>query len=371
MLFDLAVKLFRNIGDVRAKQLLEHFGTMENLFTNINKIKSKEHPSFESILKHLKDETVRNNHLNKAKEEVNFIEQHKIEFINYLDQKYPPLLRECIDGPFNLFFKGNADLTNPRTIAIVGARKATSYGKSFTEQLVQALKPYQPLIVSGLAYGIDLAAHEACIKNGIATVAVLGHSLDQIYPAEHRNTAKEILKNGGLLTDYWSKTNPFPENFPKRNRIVAGMSQATIIVEAAIKGGALVTANLTSSYNRELYAVPGKSSDPYSKGCNHLIKTQKAILLDDPEELAMELGWTPYNLEKKFTQNRLLEGINEPLQKSILLQLSEHQELDIEMLCNALDSSPHEILPDLLTLEMIDKIKSVPGNYYRLGVSAV
>ena len=362
----LALQTLPGIGDVRTKMLIEHFNSAENLFRNIKDLQTENLPGLQSLMKQLKDSTVQSLLLSKAEKELEFCEKHKIDAIPFTDPRYPELLRTCPDGPSLLFSKGEINWDNQRFLAVVGTRKATAYGKAFCEHLVSTLKPYRPIIVSGLAHGVDCAIHKACIDQGVSTIAVLGHGLDRIYPAAHRGMAAKILQNGGLISDFWSGTATRPENFPKRNRIVAGMCEATIIVEAAIKGGAMVTAQLAQSYQREIYAVPGKINDPYSTGCNHLIKTQKANLLDLPEELPMELGWEPFNLEKKFKQSSLLQGVEAEKQRKILRLLDEKKRLHLDSLCDHLQLSGSDMLTELLQLELLDKIKSEPGDYYML-----
>ena len=213
--------------------------------------------------------------------------------------------------------------------------------------------------------GIDASAHKSALKFNTPTIGVLGHGLDTIYPSDHRALAIEVINNGALITEYFSGVPSLPANFPKRNRIVAGMVDAVIIVEAAIKGGALVTAKIAETYQKDIYAVPGRVNDQYSKGCNHLIKTQKAILLDQPEELAMELGWEQYDLIKKFDENKLLEGLNP--EECTIVKLLKTENLNHDELIKASKMNSSELSNTLLMLEMKDKIKPLPGNTIQLN----
>ncbi|MGZ3846943.1 MAG: DNA-processing protein DprA, partial [Flavisolibacter sp.] len=282
LLNQLALTLVPNVGDVQAKVLVNHFGDATSIFkarkSALEKIDGIRGPAATSI-KEFKD-------FHLAEEELKFIEKYKIKTLFLNDPAYPKRLLNCYDSPTLLFYKGSADLNVSKVLAIVGTRSNTEYGKQFTEQLVQDLSAEDILIVSGLAHGIDAIAHRAALKNNLPTVGVVGHGLDKIYPYENTNLAKEMIKQGGgLLTEFFSGSKPDKHNFPLRNRIVAGISDATIVVETDIKGGSMITAKLADAYNRDVFAVPGRSSDKASSGCNHLIKYNKAILLTDAEEL--------------------------------------------------------------------------------------
>ena len=253
--------------------------------------KKKELEKIEGIGKYLINSILSTDALTRAEQELKWIEQEGINHLFYADIKYPIRLKQCEDAPLNLFYKGNIDWENDKFISIVGTRKATNFGKSFTDKLVKDLAVYNPVIVSGLAHGIDGAAHKAALKYGLKTIAVFAHGLDRVYPAAHANLAQTITTNGCLLSDYLSGTTPLPQNFASRNRIVAGLSDATIVVESAAKGGSLITADIANSYNREVFAVPGNPSEKNAKGCNYLIKSQQAILLESATDIIKGLNW--------------------------------------------------------------------------------
>lgn len=354
----------KGIGPARAKALTTYFGSATAIL-DLKEHDLKGNPALSSSVTQalLAD---KKQAIAVAQKEIEFLQNKNIATIYFDDDNYPQHLTDCIDSPYLVFKKGNGSTIPKKSVAIVGARRATSYGKDFTDVLVRNLAEHNCTIVSGLAYGIDAAAHKAALKYGTPTLGILGNGLDSIYPASHRNLAIEMMTKGALLTEYLSGTPSLPANFPKRNRIVAGMVDAVIIVEAAIKGGALVTAKLAESYQKDLYAVPGKVGDEFSKGCNHLIKNQKAILLDQPEELAMELGWERFDLKKKFKNNLLFEGLNGK-EITILKQLQIHSSLHLQEIQNNTNINSQQLSGLLLNLELLNKIKSMPGNQYQLA----
>ncbi|WP_370526653.1 DNA-processing protein DprA [Pedobacter sp. HDW13] len=217
----------------------------------------------------------------------------------FSEANYPKRLKNCFDAPILLYFKGNANLNQQRIISIVGTRNATDYGRNLCRQLCEVLAPYNVLVVSGLAYGIDVAVHKECIANQTTTVGVLGHGLDRLYPQVHKAVSQKMVLNGGLLSEFPILTNPDRQNFPQRNRIIAGIADVTVVIEASIKGGALITAEIANSYNKDVYAFPGRTNDVYSEGCNFLIKTNRAGLINHPKDLMYYLGWGNEVPEKK------------------------------------------------------------------------
>jgi len=306
--------------------------------------------------------------LSLAEEELNYITKNEIEVLYFLDDEYPRRLRHCEDGPVVLYSKGSANLNKQQVIAIVGTRNATQYGKDFCQQFMQELKPFNPLVISGLAYGIDTVSHQQALQNGLPTVGVLGHGLDRIYPATNRKLAGRMLENGGLITEFVSGTNPDAVNFPKRNRIVAGISDAVVVVEAAKQGGALITAKIANSYNREVFAVPGRLSDPYSEGCNHLIATNQAALLHSVNDLKYLLGWEAGDQKDQVpVQHSLpLDDFNSEEQKIIRIMQSKEGKIGLEDLCFKANSSASKVLPLLMNLELKGVVRSLPGRVYAL-----
>lgn len=274
----------------------------------------------------------------------------------------------CYDSPTLLFYKGEADLNVSKVVAIIGTRNHTEYGKQQTEKLVKELASQNILVVSGMAFGIDAIAHKTSFKNELATVGVLGHGLDQIYPPEHSNLAKDMLKHGGgLLTEFRSKTKPDKHNFPTRNRIVAGMSDATVVIETGEKGGSMITAELANGYNKDVFALPGRVTDNKSAGCNFLIRNNKAMLLTDAEELIEVMGW-----EEKIQKSKVKS------QKEIFIELSKDEKIVVDILKEKesvhIDElniksglSNSSIAVAILNLELQGVVGSLPGKLYKLN----
>jgi len=306
--------------------------------------------------------------LQRAEEELKFIEQYKIKPLFFTDENYPKRLKHCSDSPIMLYFKGNANLNCEKIIAVVGSRKPSEYGKQVTEEFVKELKDSGILIVSGLAYGVDVLSHKMALDIGLNTVGVLGHGLDRIYPHAHERVAKKMLDQGGLLTDFISKTNPDAVNFPKRNRIVAGMCDALVIIESKHKGGSLITATIANSYNKDVFAFPGRAGDVLAEGCNGLIKQNKAGLIENAADLLHALQWEN-NTKKnnKQTQVPLMLNITED-EKTIIDTFSLKKELHIDEICYACGLTISKVSVILLQLEFNGIIKSKPGKMYLCNV---
>lgn len=308
-----------------------------------------------------------NQALEKAENELHFIEKNGVDVIFYTDARYPKRLKNCTDAPVLLYSKGNADFNKQRVVSIVGTRNATEYGKDLCRQLIEDLKQYDVLVLSGLALGIDVAVHKECLKNNVPTVGVVGHGLDRLYPAANRATADKMLENGGLLSEYPSETKPDRENFPQRNRIVAGMADATVVIEAGIKGGALITAEIANSYNRDVFAFPGRVDDTYSEGCNFLIRHNKAGLLTCAADLAYSMGW------EISEQNKPVEQFALPFDLSadelvIFNVIQQHKTpVAIDDLSLKIEMPTSQIAMSLLNMEMQGYIRSLPGKMYKIG----
>lgn len=358
----IALTLINGVGTLIAKKLLYHFGNEEEVF----KASQKELLQVEGIGKKTAEAIVGTNALAQAEQELAFIEKHQIEVLFHDNENYPKRLKNCYDSPLLLYYKGNADLNQSRIISIVGTRNATAYGKMLCKQLAEILKPYDVLIASGLAHGIDAAAHKESVLAEIPTVGVLGHGLDRIYPAVHRELAAKMLKNGGLLTEFLPGTKPDRENFPKRNRIIAGMADATIVVEASIKGGALITAEIANSYNRDVYAFPGRVTDEFSEGCNFLIKTNRAGLINNPQDLIYYLGWD----EDKPKQKHVVQ-VQLPLDltkdERVVAEMLRETSLAVDELAIRTNIAQSKLAIILLTLEMKGVIVALPGKLYKLS----
>ncbi len=297
----LALQKAKGVGDIIAKKLIAHCGSAQNVLAEKKGILEKINGIGSMTIRFLYDTKNRI----AAEKELSYIQKNNIEVSYFQDDTYPSRLKHCIDGPILLFQDGNISLQNPRVISIVGTRNMTLYGRDFVHQFIEELTPYNPIIVSGFAYGVDIAAHKSAIKNKLQTIGVLAHGLEQIYPKSHKKFVHQVNENGGFYTEFWHDEDPLRENFLKRNRIVAGMSEATIIIESAKKGGSLVTADIANSYSRDVFAVPGKVTDSLSEGCNNLIKTNKAGILTSAKDLVDALDWELDSKEPKAIQKQL------------------------------------------------------------------
>lgn len=361
--YQIGLSLIPKIGPVTAKKLIAYIGSIEGVFNETKKNLLK----IPGIGEILAENIVSANVLTQAEEEIEFIQKKNIRVFFYLDKEYPERLRNCDDAPLLLYTLGNANMNNQKMISIVGTRKATSEGVSFCNKLVKDLaeRGHDPVIISGLAYGIDAAAHEAALANNLKTFAVLGHGLDIIYPASHKSIAKKIIENGLLITDFTSRTNRDKNNFIKRNRIIAGLCDATIVVESGEGGGSLITADIANSYNRDVFAVPGRVSDQYSRGCNQLIKTNKATMITGVEDLEYFMGWEVQSAKKDAVQRDLFVELSDD-EKVIVTILKEENELPIDIICLKAAMPTSRISPLLLNLEFIGFVKAMPGKKYKL-----
>mgnify|MGYP001026487511 CR=1 FL=1 len=266
-----------------------------------------------------------------------------------------------------LYFKGDVDFNVAKVISIVGTRKATDYGKELCEKLVKGLSKYKDvLVISGLAYGIDYAAHRACLKYQVPTVGVLAHGLDRIYPPSHFNTAQRMMADGGVLTEFVSQSRPDKENFPQRNRIVAGMADATIIIETAQKGGSMITAQLAHAYSRDVFAFPGRVNDLYTKGCHYLIKHHIAGLIEDVDDLAWALSWNEEQNKEVSTQKQLFVELSEDERKLAKILREQAKTMYIDEICSKLKWTNSTVAATLLTLEFKGLVKAMPGQMYKL-----
>lgn len=360
-LHQLALSCIPGIGPVLARNLISYFGEAEEVF----KAKKKDLNHIPGIGIKSLDFLRTTEPLKRAEQELQFIEKFKINAFFLTDDAYPKRLRNCADSPIIVYFKGNADLNSAKVISIVGTRTATDYGKDICRTLLEDLKIHQPLIISGLAYGIDAAAHREAIKLEIPNVAVLAHGLDRIYPAQHRAMAEKILDCGGLITEFMSGTIPDRENFPKRNRIIAGLADLTIVVEANVKGGALITAELANSYNRDVFAYPGRISDEFSQGCNFLIKTNRANLMTKVADLEYLMGWSSNQVVHSKTQLSLPINLTED-EQIIAKILYEKSSLGIDELAFFSGFPQSKLIMIILGMEMRGTVISLPGKIYKM-----
>jgi DNA processing protein len=362
LLYAIAVSLIPGIGCITAKKLIAYVGSAEGVF-NEKKSALLKVPGIGEMLA---NEILNSNVLGRAEEEIAFIEKYNIKALCYHETNFPARLKQCPDAPIVLYIKGNALLDNQKVISIVGTRHATDYGKSFCEKIIEALaqRNYKPLIVSGLAYGVDIAAHKAALKNNLETVACLAHGLKSIYPPAHSRYAKEMVQQGALVTEFTSNVKADRAFFVRRNRIIAGLSDAVIVVESGEKGGALLTADLANSYNRDVFALPGRTDQVYSKGCNKLIKANKACLIEGIEDLEYVMGWEQKSSQKAI-QRELFVNLSDD-EKLLTDTLAQYGELPIDLLCAYSELPVHKASPLLLNLEFSGVLKCLPGKIFKL-----
>ncbi|MFD2551631.1 DNA-processing protein DprA [Bizionia sediminis] len=361
LLHILALQHAAFIGDIKAKKLIQHCGSVEAIF--------KENKSHLLLIEGIGTNTIKDlhnkNHFKAAEAEMHFILENNISCLYFQNPDYPKRLTQCIDSPILLFKVGQMDLTNPRVISIVGARKVTSAGMAFCNKLVEELAPFNPVIVSGFAFGTDITAQKAAIKHELQTIGCLAHGFNQIYPKTHKKYMVDVEKNGGFFTDFWSSA-PFERtNFLKRNRVIAGLSQATIVIESAEKGGSLVTADIANSYNRDVFAVPGRTTDSQSVGCNNLIKFQKAHLLSNPLDIPYMLNWELEPKQKPSVQKQLFVTL-EPDEQVVFdyLQTKTREELDkIAIDCQL---PTYKVASLLLNMELKGIIRPLPGKLFEI-----
>ena len=354
----LALQKVEGVGDIVAKKLLSHCGNAESVF----KTKSSQLSSIDGIgsvlLSKLKNKTI----FERAEAESKFIKNNEINIAFFQDDNYPSRLKHCIDGPLLLFSSGNIDFSSRKIISVVGTRQITSSGTEFCKKLISDLAPLNPIIVSGFAYGVDIVAHQAAIENNLQTIGVVAHGLDQIYPSVHKKYVAKMDRNGGFMTEFWSGTSPEKENFVKRNRIVAGMSEATIVIESADKGGSLITANLANDYNRDVFAVPGRTSDKLSQGCNNLIKTQKANLLTSAADIVYILNWD-IEEKSKTIQKQLFVTLENDEQKIYDYLMKSGKEI-LDIIALECDFPIYKISGMLLNMELKGVIRPLPGKLF-------
>ncbi|MCK7589569.1 DNA-processing protein DprA [Subsaxibacter sp. CAU 1640] len=357
----LALQNVAKIGDITAKKLIGHCGSAEAIFKEKRKNLTRIDGIGDLTIKDLFEVS----HFKAAEKELKFIKENDIECLYFMDAKYPDKLKHCIDGPILLFQAGNVDLYKKRIISIVGTRKITTYGIAFCEQLVEQLAVFNPVIVSGFAYGADITAQKAAIKHNLQTVGCLAHGLNQIYPATHKKYMVDVEKNGGFLTEFWSSSNPDRENFLKRNRVIAGLSEATIVIESAERGGSLVTADIARSYDRDVFAVPGRINDLQSIGCNNLIKYQKAHLLSNPMDVPYVLNWELEEKKKPAIQKQLFVELDEQ-EKVIYNYLKNKEKESLDIIAIECQIPIFKVAGILLNMELKGVMRPLPGKMFEL-----
>lgn len=362
--YTLALLQVEGIGDVLAKKLIHHCGNAENVFATKKTQLQKIEGIGAAAVKNIHDKAV----FAKAEAELQFLSQEQITSLYFQDDAYPFRLKHCYDSPVLLFQSGTVALQNRKIISIVGTRQMTTYGAEVTKKLIEDLVPLEPIIVSGFAYGVDIYAHQMAMDCGLQTIGVLAHGLNQIYPKTHKKYVGNMEQNGGFITEFWSSSQPDKENFIKRNRIVAGMSEATIVIESAEKGGSLVTANLANDYNRDVFAVPGRITDKYSQGCNQLIKTQRANLLTSAADLIYLLNWelpTASKEKQKAIQKQLFVSLTTE-EQTIYDALQKTGKEAIDILALTCNLPIYKLSSLLLNMELKGVIRPLPGKMFEV-----
>jgi DNA processing protein len=354
----LAMLFLQGIGPARARLLLSKTPCLQALFEWSLRDLEKATGLTEKVLVGIKREEA----LEEAKSHIDFIKKKELRTLFISDADYPRRLKQCADAPLMLFVKGAVDFNSGHWLSIVGTRQASRYGKEVVEKLLASLKGLDITVVSGLALGIDVHAHQECLKNGIKTVGVLGHGLDRIYPSQHREIAQEMTVSGALLTEFPHNTNPDRQNFPRRNRIVAGMCDATIVIESRVKGGSLITADLANDYARDVFAVPGPIYQENSKGCNRLIADAKAHLYHSPEQFLKMMDWV-MSSKKEPAQRKLWTNLGENEQK-VLTFLSTEGDQHMDALSYKCELPISETSVLLFHLEMNGLVRALPGKRY-------
>lgn len=351
-LYDIALSLLFRNRLRRSLALIEHYGSAEQAWRHLDE------PDMQACL-------------DRAQQELEWIHAHGIRIWTLTDEDYPYRLRQCPDRPLVLYSKGNVHPSDGHIVSIVGTRRPTERGRELTDALVRDLHAAlgDVTIVSGGAYGIDITAHRAAIHYGAPTIIVPAHGLDRIYPAQHRKDAIEALQQGGLLTEHVSGTEPLAPYFVQRNRIVAGLADAVVVVESKDRGGSLITARMAVDYNRELFAFPGRALDETSRGCNNLIRSQAAHLITSADDLIEAMQWTKQNPNPQPVQTTMV-GLYDnltPAQQTLLSKLQESEEgIHINLLVMETERNYSDVASDLMMLELEGLVRSLPGGIYRL-----
>ena len=362
LLYQVALTMIPNIGDVHAKALVNQYGDARSIFS----AKKKDLENMEGIGSVRANSIKSFNNFQRGESEIKFIEKYKITPLFLTDTNYPQRLLHCYDSPALLYYRGNANLNHSKIISIVGTRNYSEYGKATCEKLLEELQEENIVVISGLAFGIDTIAHKAALKNNLPTVGVLAHGLDRIYPIQNKTLAKQLVTKGGLLTEFRSETNPDKQNFPKRNRIVAGICDAVLVIESGKKGGSLITAELGNSYNKDVFAIPGRTTDNKSEGCNYLIKTNKASLITCAADLKEMMNWNEQKKIQPKKQRELFIELTEN-EKIIYALLQSQESIQIDQLYFKSGLNSSMVAEALLSLEMQGILLSLPGKVFKLA----
>lgn len=356
----LALQKASKIGDITAKKLIHHCGSVEALFSE----KKSRLQRIDGIGSFMLADLFNKQNLKDAELELKFIKEHNIKWHYFLDDSYPERLKHCIDGPILLFQTGNINIKAQPIISIVGTRNITRQGIQFCRTIIEFLSPFNPIVVSGFAYGTDITAQKEAIAHNLQTIGCLAHGLNQIYPQIHSQYVDQVKSHGGFYSDFWSTDDFERQNFLKRNRIIAGLSEATVIIESAEKGGSLVTADLANSYNREVFAVPGRVNDPQSVGCNNLIKFQRAHLLSNPADIPYILNWH-LESDKKPIQKSLFVELDKE-EKLVFKVLKEYDQPQLDLIAIQTEIPTYKVVSILLNMELKGVVRPLPGKLFEL-----
>ncbi|MBN1984670.1 MAG: DNA-processing protein DprA [Prolixibacteraceae bacterium] len=362
LIYQIALSMIPGVGGVLARNLVAYAGSVENIFRESENTLKKIPGIGEVNARRIKNKEV----FKRAEKELEFIQNKNIGVIFYTDKNYPRRLKNCADAPVLIYTQGNMNLDMERVVSVVGTRNATDYGKQVCDELIRQFseRNYSVLIVSGLAYGIDIHAHKSALKYGLPTVGVVAHGLDKLYPSLHKEIALKMLENGGILTDFPSETKIDPPNFLRRNRIIAGLADATLVIESAEKGGALVTADIAFSYNRDVFAFPGRAGDMYSQGCNKLIRNNGASLITGIDDLEFFMGWEAENKGKALQPSLFVDLTAE--EEKVVNLLKENGTLFIDQISAEMGLPVSRTSAMLLNLEFKNVLVALPGKMYKL-----
>jgi DNA processing protein len=362
--YKIGVGLIKGIGPVLARQLIAYLGDEEAVFKESFQALSKI-PGIGAVLA----ESIRQSDvLSRADAEISFVQKHNLDVLYFTDDRYPFRLRSCDDAPLLLYSKGNVDYNSLHLLSVVGTRRPSENGKGVCEKIIESLAGMFPdlIVVSGMAYGIDICAHRQSLKSGLATVGVVAHGLDRIYPPLHRDVAMQMLSNGALITEFMSGTDPDRQNFVRRNRIIAGLSDATLVVESGVKGGALITADIASSYQRDVLAVPGFPGVETSAGCNYLIKNNIAALVESADDVAAALNWEVAKQTAKAVQRRLFPEFSSPDEQILFEMLLQEGEMTASLLSARSGIAVSKVNALMLTLEFDGWVRAMPGSVFKI-----
>lgn len=360
LLYKIAITKVPKVGPITAKNIVSYCGGAQAVFEASPKELMKIPGVGRTLVENIRNHKV----LEEAKKELDFVSKNKVQCLFYTDNKYPSRLKHFNDSPAILYFKGNADLNQQRIVSIIGTRTPSPHGKAICEEIVAELEKYNVLIVSGLAYGVDVTAHRKSVSLDIPTIGVLGHGLSMIYPPEHKDVSEKMMKKGGVLTEFTHRKGPDREHFPMRNRIVAGMCDALIVVETKEKGGSMITAELANGYNKDVFAIPGRARDKKFGGGNWLIKNHKAQLIESAEDMVGIMRWEQFEKNKNI-QKQLFVELSEK-EQGIVDILRNENEMAIDRLSYISKLTSSEISSLLLELEFKGMIKTLPGKRYML-----